>query len=276
MLARDQGAAEAAAARWRSRAPAPTAVEGFQRVLLDLVGEPRRELLRRLTRWDAGRDDATPTRRHRTSWSSTTTPRLRQLLQRYLIQNGYHRDHRRRRRRGQGARARTCAFDLMRARRHDARPGRPRRSPRSCAARASVPILLLTARGAPEDRISGLEAGADDYLAKPFEPRELLLRIATILRRVQADPHRRRRPLRARSPSTAARPSCAATDDVDPPHHRRDLAAAGAGGQARPGDQPGRARRQGRGRPARTGRSTCRWRGCGARSRTIRASRATS
>ena len=48
-----------------------------------------------------------------------------------------------------------------------------------------VPILLLTARGGPEDRIAGLEAGADDYLSKPFEPRELLLRIATILRRIQ-------------------------------------------------------------------------------------------
>jgi two-component system phosphate regulon response regulator OmpR len=48
-----------------------------------------------------------------------------------------------------------------------------------------IPILLLTARGEPEDRIRGLEVGADDYLVKPFEPRELLLRIATILRRVQ-------------------------------------------------------------------------------------------
>jgi len=46
-----------------------------------------------------------------------------------------------------------------------------------------VPILLLTARGEASDRIDGLERGADDYLAKPFEPRELLLRIATILRR---------------------------------------------------------------------------------------------
>jgi two-component system phosphate regulon response regulator OmpR len=46
-----------------------------------------------------------------------------------------------------------------------------------------VPILLLTAMGEVEDRISGLEAGADDYLTKPFEPRELLLRIASILRR---------------------------------------------------------------------------------------------
>ena len=47
-----------------------------------------------------------------------------------------------------------------------------------------TPILLLTAKGETEDRIAGLEAGADDYLAKPFEPRELLLRINSILRRV--------------------------------------------------------------------------------------------
>lgn len=47
-----------------------------------------------------------------------------------------------------------------------------------------TPILLLTARGEAQDRIDGLEAGADDYLPKPFEPRELLLRINAILRRV--------------------------------------------------------------------------------------------
>ena len=46
-----------------------------------------------------------------------------------------------------------------------------------------LPILLLTARGAPEDRIAGFEAGADDYLGKPFEPRELVLRIRAMLRR---------------------------------------------------------------------------------------------
>src|ERR1700719_2461665 len=46
-----------------------------------------------------------------------------------------------------------------------------------------VPILLLTAMGEPEDRANGLEAGADDYLSKPFEPRELVLRIRNILQR---------------------------------------------------------------------------------------------
>jgi two-component system phosphate regulon response regulator OmpR len=46
-----------------------------------------------------------------------------------------------------------------------------------------LPVLLLTARGAPEDRIAGFEAGADDYLGKPFEPRELVLRIRALLRR---------------------------------------------------------------------------------------------
>ncbi len=46
-----------------------------------------------------------------------------------------------------------------------------------------VPILMLTARAEPEQRIEGLETGVDDYLAKPFEPRELLLRVSNVLRR---------------------------------------------------------------------------------------------
>ena len=49
--------------------------------------------------------------------------------------------------------------------------------------RDNVPILMLTAMGEAEDRIAGLEKGADDYLTKPFEPRELLLRVRAVLRR---------------------------------------------------------------------------------------------
>lgn len=54
------------------------------------------------------------------------------------------------------------------------------------AAGAATPILMLTARAGSDDRILGLEAGVDDYLPKPFEPRELQLRIAAILRRAAA------------------------------------------------------------------------------------------
>ncbi|MGB8577144.1 MAG: response regulator, partial [Pseudolabrys sp.] len=50
---------------------------------------------------------------------------------------------------------------------------------------SNVPILMLTARDAAESRIKGLEIGADDYLSKPFEPRELSLRIANILKHAQ-------------------------------------------------------------------------------------------
>jgi two-component system, OmpR family, phosphate regulon response regulator OmpR len=59
---------------------------------------------------------------------------------------------------------------------------------RSVRAESRVPILMLTARAEPEQRIEGLETGVDDYLAKPFEPRELLLRITNVLRRGGAAP----------------------------------------------------------------------------------------
>lgn len=52
---------------------------------------------------------------------------------------------------------------------------------------SSIPILMLTARGDPADRVVGLELGADDYLPKPFEPRELLARLRAILRRQRSE-----------------------------------------------------------------------------------------
>ena len=56
---------------------------------------------------------------------------------------------------------------------------------RSLRAESNIPILMLTARGEAMDRVVGLELGADDYIVKPFEPRELVARIQTILRRVR-------------------------------------------------------------------------------------------
>ncbi|MEE9139662.1 MAG: response regulator [Alphaproteobacteria bacterium] len=110
--------------------------------------------------------------------------RLRGLLRKYLFENGYRVttvvD-------AAGARAklRSLAFDLIVL--DVMMPGESGLD-LSCALRDSidVPILLLTAMGASVDRIRGLETGADDYLTKPFEPRELLLRIQSILRRVPA------------------------------------------------------------------------------------------
>ena len=58
---------------------------------------------------------------------------------------------------------------------------------RQVRAGAETPILMLTARGDPIDRVVGLELGADDYLPKPFEPRELLARLKAILRRAKGE-----------------------------------------------------------------------------------------
>ena len=59
-----------------------------------------------------------------------------------------------------------------------------RRDPRG----ANIPVIMLTARAQTEDRIQGLEAGADDYLTKPFSPKELLLRVHAILKRTDGTP----------------------------------------------------------------------------------------
>lgn len=58
---------------------------------------------------------------------------------------------------------------------------------RTLRARSSIPIIMLTARGDATDRIVGLEMGADDYLPKPFNPRELLARIKALLRRARGN-----------------------------------------------------------------------------------------
>jgi two-component system, OmpR family, phosphate regulon response regulator OmpR len=60
---------------------------------------------------------------------------------------------------------------------------------------SQTPILMLTARSEAADRVHGLEIGVDDYLAKPFEPRELLLRIGSILRRTMPPPPRQAAPI---------------------------------------------------------------------------------
>ncbi|EHH68614.1 response regulator [Gluconobacter morbifer] len=109
--------------------------------------------------------------------------RLLRLLQRYLSENGY---------RVTTAADAAAARQVLQLIQPDAlvldvtMPGEDGLSlTRSLRAEGiSVPILLLTARGEPADRINGLETGADDYLGKPFEPRELLLRLRAHLRRI--------------------------------------------------------------------------------------------
>jgi len=108
--------------------------------------------------------------------------RLRELLQRFLSSNGYvvaaARNAAECRKLLAGLAFDLIVLDVM-------MPGEDGLSlTESLRSGSAVPILLLTARGDVEDRIAGLERGADDYLTKPFEPRELLLRIGTILRRV--------------------------------------------------------------------------------------------
>ena len=108
--------------------------------------------------------------------------RIRLLLQKYLIRNDFlvsiARDAAHARRLLVGLEFDMIILDVM-------MPGEDGVSLTQDLRRtANIPILLLTAKNEIDDRISGLEAGADDYLAKPFEPKELLLRINSILRRL--------------------------------------------------------------------------------------------
>jgi two-component system phosphate regulon response regulator OmpR len=112
--------------------------------------------------------------------------RLRELLRKYLTEQGFRvtaassaADAR--------AKLAALAFDLLVL--DIMMPGESGLDLAASLRRESnVPILMLTAMGEAEDRIAGLERGADDYLPKPFEPRELVLRIRTILRRAAPEP----------------------------------------------------------------------------------------
>ncbi|MBX3570657.1 MAG: response regulator transcription factor [Rhizobiaceae bacterium] len=107
--------------------------------------------------------------------------RIRNLLRQYLVENGFrvtvagNADEARRQLRG-------LDFDLMIL--DVMMPGETGvELTRSLRAEKTVPILMLTALSETDSRIAGLEAGADDYLPKPFDPRELILRVGNILRR---------------------------------------------------------------------------------------------
>ena len=114
-------------------------------------------------------------------------PRLRELLLRYLSEQGFdvdaYADASQLEKRLQRNRPHLLILDLM-------LPGEDGLSVcrRLRALGDTLPVIMLTARGDEVDRIVGLEMGADDYLPKPFNPRELLARINAILRRQPAVP----------------------------------------------------------------------------------------
>jgi len=117
-------------------------------------------------------------------------PEIRQLLSTYLDEAGYRTsvagEGREMRKRLEEHRVDLVVLDLM-------LPGEDGLSLcRELRVRSNIPVIMLTARGTLVDRIVGLEMGADDYLGKPFDPRELLARIKVVLRRTQSFPERAR------------------------------------------------------------------------------------
>ena len=110
--------------------------------------------------------------------------RIRKLLKQYLMEHGFRvstaRDAAEARKHLESLTFDLLVLDVM-------MPGESGLDLASDLRRHSdVPILMLTALAEPEDRIAGLELGVDDYLPKPFEPRELLLRVGSILKRTQS------------------------------------------------------------------------------------------
>ena len=151
--------------------------------------------------------------------------------------------------------------------------GRASRSASTSAQTSDVPILMLTARDDDVDKIVGLEVGADDYLTKPFNPRELVARIRSILRRATAPsaaprgrgdharrPRDRRRPprgarrRRARSSSRRRSSTCSGSCSTTAASCSRATSCSSASGATRS--------------PATRARSTCTCASCGARSAT--------
>src|ERR1700761_2347139 len=133
--------------------------------------------------------------------------RLRDLLRRYLVESGFRVTTA-----GDAAEARTklssMEFDLLIV--DVMMPGETGLElTESLRQTNAVPILLLTAMAEAGDRIDGLERGADDYLTKPFEPRELVLRIRHILARV--------------APAAAPAPAAPAVEELLLGHLRFDL-----------------------------------------------------
>jgi len=110
--------------------------------------------------------------------------RIRDLLARYLVENGFRvttaNDAQTARARMKGLSFDLLVLDIM-------MPGENGlHFAKSLKAVSQIPICMLTAQAETDDRIEGLEVGVDDYIAKPFEPRELLLRLKNILKRGQA------------------------------------------------------------------------------------------
>lgn len=121
---------------------------------------------------------------------------IREPLGRYLREHGYRAttapDAMQARKLMKGAAIDLVVLDIM-------MPGEDGLSLcRSIRETSQIPVILLTARGEEVDRIIGLEMGADDYIPKPFSPRELIARISAVLRRTQALPPRQKPPEAAR------------------------------------------------------------------------------
>jgi two-component system, OmpR family, phosphate regulon response regulator OmpR len=177
----ERALSDAQRARMRAayRAAGPAAVAGFRQVLEAMMDAEQRAQFQSLRDGGHVMTEAAPLH----LLVVDDDDRIRGLLQKFLIRQGYlvstAGDAARARRLMAGLDFDLVVLDVMMPGEDGVTLTRAMRDQGQM-----VPVLLLTAKGEAENRIDGLEAGADDYLVKPFEPRELLLRINAILRRV--------------------------------------------------------------------------------------------